>query len=361
MKKVANARKHNSLVIVNLATDKNNVALSFTSDWIDEFSKRYSVVRVWSVHVGDFDLPSNVKVTELGGGSLRKRIFLPFKISSIVFYLIRKPKSDVFYHMNASVAVMVGPILKILKVPQILWYSHAYPSVALKIAVKLVDRVVSTSTESFPLSTTKLISTGHGVRDQEVIRTRQDMSTPSISFLGRVSRVKRIELLINEVSTFQNSHNRTLKIYILGPCEGALDRNYKLELLALAKERFVELIFVGSVPYKNVQFELSKHEFAYNGTLKSLDKGAIESVFAQSILLSDQKNTLTECGYSKFSLTASGEVLRISEQLNLMTSLSEVQRSAMIENAKKETLARHSLSSTITKICNQFESIKSSP
>lgn len=356
---MANAHKSNSLVIVNLATDKNNFALSFSCDWIEEFAKRYSEVRVWSVHVGEYDLPSNVKVTELGGGSLRKKIFLLFKIPPIIFYLIRKPKSDVFYHMNASIAAIVGPILRILKAPQILWYSHAYPSVALKIAVKVVDRVVSTSTESFPLFTSKLIPTGHGVRDQEVVRPTQNIPTYSISFLGRVSRVKRLEVLINEVSIFQNAHNRELKIYIIGPCEGVLDKDYKLELVALAKERDVELIFIGSVPYKNVQFELSKYELAYNGTLKSLDKGAIESVFAHSILISDQKSTLTECGYSKFSLNASGEALKISEQLSLIVSLSVAQRSAIIENAKNETLSRHSLSSTISKICGEFSSIKS--
>ena len=109
-----------------------------------------------------------------------------------------------------------------------------------------------------------------------------------------------------------------------------------------------------------MQFELSKCDLAFNGTLKSLDKGAIESVFAKCILISDQSNTLIECGYSDFSLDASGEALTISEQLSLIVSLSESQKTALTEKAKIETIFRHSLSSTIDKICMGFSNIKSS-
>ena len=66
MKIDANSDNHNSLVIFNLSTDVDNIALSFANDWIEEFSKRYIKVRVWSVHVGSYDIPPNVKVTELG-------------------------------------------------------------------------------------------------------------------------------------------------------------------------------------------------------------------------------------------------------------------------------------------------------
>ena len=158
MKIDANSDNHNSLVIFNLSTDIDNIALSFANDWIEEFSKRYIKVRVWSIHVGSYDLPPNVKVTELGGGSLLKRFLILIKTLSIVFYLIKNPKSHVFYHMNAPMAALLGAFLRAFKIPQILWYSHAHASFALKIALKWVDKIVSTSPNSFPLLTKKLIS-----------------------------------------------------------------------------------------------------------------------------------------------------------------------------------------------------------
>ena len=139
MELVSNTFDNSSLIIFNLSTDKDNVALSFACDWIEEFAKRYAVVRVWSVHVGFYDLPANVRVTELGGGSLTKRFLIILRIFPILFYLIKKPNSHVFYHMNAPIAALLGTLFKIFKIPQILWYSHAHASAALIIAVYLVD------------------------------------------------------------------------------------------------------------------------------------------------------------------------------------------------------------------------------
>ena len=359
MKIDANSDNHNSLVIFNLSTDEDNIALSFANDWVEEFSKRYIKVRVWSVHVGSYDLPPNVKVTELGGGNLLKRFLILIKTFSILFYLMKNPKSHVFYHMNAPMAALIGAFLRAFKIPQILWYSHAHASFALKIALKWVDKIVSTSPNSFPLLTKKLISTGHGVRDRNVNRLIQDIPTYAISFLGRISPVKRLEILIDEVAIFQNSKDFHLKVYLIGPCEGARDERYKSELVARAKSKNVQVIFVAPVRHENVQFELLKYDLAYNGTLQSLDKGAIESVFSKCILISDQKSTLMECGYSGFSLDNLGEALKISEQLSLIVSLSRTEITDLIESAKNETLSRHSLSSTIDKICIEFAKVKS--
>ena len=359
MELVSNTFDNSSLIIFNLSTDKDNIALSFANDWIEEFANRYMKVRVWSVHVGSYDLPTNVNVTELGGGSLSKRFLASIKILSIVFYLIRNPKSHVFYHMNAPIAALIGAFLRAFKIPQILWYSHAHASVALKIALKWVDKIVSTSPTTFPLLTNKLISTGHGVRDRNVLRPIQDIPTYSISFLGRISPVKRLEVLIDEVAIFQNSEDFHLKVYLIGPCDGARDERYKSELVARAKSKDVQVVFVGPVRHENVQLELLKYDLAYNGTLQSLDKGAIESVFSKCILVSDQKSTLVECGYSGFSLDNLGEALKISEQLSLIVSLSRTEITDLIESAKNETLSRHSLSSTIDKICIEFTKVKS--
>ncbi len=355
--------KNNSgyLYIFNLSTDLDNEILAFTHDWIEEFSLHFEKVVVYSTHIGAKRLPKNVFVQELGGGTAKHRVrAIVNLVCSLMHIMLDSKNRCVFYHMNARAASIIGLPLKILRIPQILWYSHAHSSFSLKIATHFVNRVVSTSNSSFPYSTGKLVSTGHGVRDENIIQTTEIHLPESISFIGRVSRVKRLEILINEVFIFQNLHKHQLKFFILGPCESDLDQKYKLELIALADKKNVKLIFVGSIPHKNVQFELSKYDMAYNGTLMSLDKGAIESVFAKSILVSDQTNILKECGYSNFSLDANGEALKISEQLERIFALSNQEKSTITENAKNEALARHSLSSTTAKIVNLFSTIKSS-
>jgi glycosyltransferase involved in cell wall biosynthesis len=305
-------------------------------------------------------LPKNVDVRELGGGTVKRRATAIVKmLFSLIHIILGSKNRFVFYHMNTRAALIVGLPLKILRIPQILWYSHAHASFALKIASKWVDKIVSTSPNSFPFLTKKLISTGHGVRDRNVLRLIQDIPTYSISFLGRISPVKRLEILIDEVAIFQNSKDFHLKVYLIGPCEGTRDERYKSELIARAKSKDVQVIFVTPVRHENVQFELLKYDLAYNGTLQSLDKGVIESVFAKCIIISDQKNTLMECGYSNFSLDSSGEAIKISKQLSLIVGLSVAEITDLTENAKNETLSRHSLSSTIDKICVEFTKVKS--
>ena len=66
-----------------------------------------------------------------------------------------------------------------------------------------------------------------------------------------------------------------------------------------------------------------------------------------------------ECGYSNFSLDSSGEAIKISKQLSLIVGLSVAEITDLTENAKNETLSRHSLSSTIDKICIEFTKVKS--
>lgn len=346
------------LYVFNLSTDLDNDVLAFTHDWAEEFSHHFDKVFIYSTHLGNTKLPKNVFTQELGGGTAIKRVKAILKILAALIHIVLYSKNRfVFYHMNARVASIIGLPLKILRVPQILWYSHAHASFSLRLATNFVDRVVSTSNSSLPFKTKKLRTTGHGVRDKNVFRATEIHSLESISFLGRVSRVKRIEILIEEVSIFQKLTERKFKIYVIGPCEAPQDKRYKAELIALAKKRNVELIFMGSIPHKNVQLELSKYDVAFNGTLQSLDKGAIESVFAKCLLISDQSNTLIECGYSNFSLDSSGRALKISQQLRLMISLSEGQKTALREKARIETLSRHSLSSTINKIITEFSII----
>ena len=346
------------LYIFNLSTDLDNEILAFTHDWIEEFSHHFEKIHVYSTHLGRTNLPSNVFTHELGGGNFRVRVMAVFEIFSALNQIVFTSKNRfVFYHMNPRVASIISLPLRIIKVPQILWYSHANTTFALRIASKFVDSIVSTSTFSFPLNTRKLTSTGHGVRDLNIPRPNQIIPDYSISFLGRISPIKRLELLIQQVSIAQNFQNLRIKVYFIGPCEGSLNQHYRSTLLELAGTEDVEVIFVGSILHENIQLELSKYDLAYNGTIQSIDKGAIESVYARCLLISDQKNTLIECGYGDLFIDEYGEALSISQQLKLIYSLSHEQRIALTEDARIKTLSRHSLPSTIDKICKEFSRI----
>jgi hypothetical protein len=107
------------LFIFNLETNLDSPALAFTHEWIDEFSKHYENIFVYSFKVGRTNLPRNVFVHELGSGSLLQRIKNIFYHFFIIFKILsNKSEVQVFYHMNARSAMLIGLPLKLFHINQ---------------------------------------------------------------------------------------------------------------------------------------------------------------------------------------------------------------------------------------------------
>ena len=60
-------------------------------------------------------------------------------------------------------ALLAAPLVKPLRIPMLLWYTHWNPSRSLRLALPLVDVVMSVSPGSFPIETPKLQATGHAI------------------------------------------------------------------------------------------------------------------------------------------------------------------------------------------------------
>ena len=69
----------------------------------------------------------------------------------------------VLVHMVPLFALLAAPLVKPLRIPMLLWYTHWNPSRSLRLALPLVDVVISVSRGSFPIATPKLQATGHAI------------------------------------------------------------------------------------------------------------------------------------------------------------------------------------------------------
>jgi hypothetical protein len=118
--------KKNRIVIFNLSMNLDNHVLANTNLWVNEFSKHFERVHVYSTHVGRYSVPNNVCVEEIGGGSFRKRAVALAKLTFIAFKLYKVRKDVVvFHHQSPRTAVYPGIIFRIFGVNQGLWYSHS--------------------------------------------------------------------------------------------------------------------------------------------------------------------------------------------------------------------------------------------
>jgi glycosyltransferase involved in cell wall biosynthesis len=185
------------LLVITQRVDENSDILGFFTLWLKALSSRFDRVDVICLAKGEHNLPDNVHVYSLG--KERKR----FKwVQGIFFYmygLMFLPKADgVFVHMAPEYVKALYPLNKYFKKPIIMWYAHIKVSEKARWAIDHVNWVLTPSKESFEFDSPKVLSTGHGI-DTEAFSPREYEPQADILVLSRISRVKRIETLIEAV------------------------------------------------------------------------------------------------------------------------------------------------------------------
>src|SRR5207244_99501 len=86
-----------------------------------------------------------------------------------------------------------------LRVRTLLWFTHWKATRTLRVAERLVDRVVSVDERSFPLRSRKLAAIGHGI-DLSQFSCTEPSGGMRILALGRTSPAKGLETVIRAVA-----------------------------------------------------------------------------------------------------------------------------------------------------------------
>jgi glycosyltransferase involved in cell wall biosynthesis len=277
------------LYIFNLATDLDNPLLAFTHDWIKACLNEVSYIEVISTHVGRVDLPSQIRVREIGGGSFRKRILGIFRLVRILKEIIlNRNDSMVFFHMTNQFAAIIGLPIRVFKIPQGLWYSHSASPISFKLAATFVNVVFSSSPNALPISNRKCKYVGHGINFSKFpqVQNRQTSSGKTFVSLGRVSPIKNLELFIEAVS---KSSSKDKTVCLVGPDES--NKDYKEQLIKLAEKLGVTLNFIGEVPYTEIPALLANFSICYTGNPRTTDKAALEAAAVGCFVICSEPNT----------------------------------------------------------------------
>ena len=338
-----------NLVVYNLETDQSSVVLASAVAWIREFSSHFEKVFVYSTHVGTYDLPTNVIVSELGGGSFTGRV----KALKNLYFSVKKMNGlqsgfVVFHHMSSRTLAILGPIYKLLGIKQVLWYSHNFASLDLKIGLPFVDYVVSPTDRSFPLKTNKLVVTGHGIETFHRMH-KSDTDRSGILSVGRFARVKRYELLADGLAEL--AENKNFDITILGPAN-AQDK-YKSDLSKYFCAQGIRHSFLEAIDHDSVRQFMYLFDYFYSGTPNSVDKAAIEAAYAGCFVLTTSPETMRLTGMSDvWQFLGLGTPATIKEQIQLLEVLPNEIKSEAREVVRSCSVNLNKLSNTIEKISN---------
>jgi glycosyltransferase involved in cell wall biosynthesis len=351
------------LLIITQAVDKNNPLLGFFHRWIEAFAEYYEIVNVICLEMGEYQLPKNVKVLSLGkekyvGNQCKWHIISRFLYLYRFYKYIfqeRKNYDAVFVHMNPIYIVLGGIFWKIWGKKIFLWYIHPKADKFLKSAILLVDKIFTASPYSFPLKSEKLETTGHGIDLTFFRRYEEIKKIPnSLLFVGRISPVKNLHILIDAVNILHRSGINFVLNIVGDKDERFPDYFEKIKKDSTNLEKLGKIKFLGKIPNKEMPKIYNQNEILVNLTPSgSFDKAILEAMACGCLVLVANKSF--EGVLPKEFTFNQGDFQDLASKLILALKLSSSEREEYGKDFSKYVVENHNLEKLIQKIYKEYE------
>ncbi|MGH3133994.1 MAG: glycosyltransferase family 4 protein [Gaiellaceae bacterium] len=143
-------------------------------------------------------------------------------------------RGAVVAHMCPIFAVLAAPLVRPLRVPLVLWFTHWRPSRLLRAAERVSTAVASVDTRSFPLDSSKVRAIGHGIDLSEFpcAERRAPDGELRLLALGRYSPAKGLDVVLRAVAAVGEG----VRLDVHGPVLSGEERSHRQELERLAAE-----------------------------------------------------------------------------------------------------------------------------
>ncbi|MBD0330422.1 MAG: glycosyltransferase family 4 protein [Thermoleophilia bacterium] len=146
------------LVFVTQTIDADDPNLAQTIDLVAALARRTEEVVVLADRVRRHDLPANVAFSTFGART---------RVGRVLRYeraLLAAGRPDALLaHMSPTFLLAAAPLLKPMRVPLALWYTHWRAGRALRLADRLCDVALTVDRASYPLPSAKVRAIGHAV------------------------------------------------------------------------------------------------------------------------------------------------------------------------------------------------------
>jgi len=355
-----------NLLIFNLKTDADDCVLGFTTDWINALASRCNRVIVITMMAGRMAIARNVTVYSVGkekGFSEPRRLLEFYRL---LVSVLRQEKIDAcFAHMMPIFAVLGWPLLKLRRIPIVLWYTHSHVPYFLHIATVLVDRVVSASPGGFRISTDKVSFIGHGI-DVNRFPLRQPKSAPPnktvLLTVGRISPVKRLEIPLQAISLLPEHLKSQIIFRSIGDPLGHQGLRYSEELRRLVQTLDIENIvdFEAALPFHQVKEAYQSADIFINTSASGgLDKALLEAMSTglPIITCNPSMQTVLDAELAGQWFIPSGDPKVIAERLQTLLGMSQEDKWELGQKLRHIVITSHSIEGLSERILNEFARI----
>jgi len=221
------------LLLITFVLDEMHPALAWQVYVLRELAKKVEKLYVLTSSVGETgDLPKNVEilvppVRPLG---IPHRFGGRWAFNWEMFRLCKEHSINaVFIHMAMEWAYILYPTFKILNLPVVMWYAHGTVTRRLRLAIKCVDRVITSTAEGCRVDDNKIQVIGQAI-NTDIFDIRSERRLENILYVGRISKRKRVNLLYQVYKDLQHSQGCKISFDIVGAPLNEEDLRYDSSL-----------------------------------------------------------------------------------------------------------------------------------
>jgi glycosyltransferase involved in cell wall biosynthesis len=218
-------------------------------------------------------LPANVRVHEFGA---RTQVGRGARFEAALARELSPRPDGVFAHMVPLFAVLAAPLVRPLRIPLVLWYTHWKAHSVLRAADRVSTAITSVDPRSYPLPSSKLHAIGHGIDVSEFpCSNAPDGDALQLLVLGRYSPAKGLEQILRGVDL---ARERGVEIELEAHGTDAGWEDYRRSLDAAAGNR---IRLDGPIPHDEVAAAFARsHALVNNMRAGAPDKVVYEAAAA---------------------------------------------------------------------------------
>ncbi|MSR71095.1 MAG: glycosyltransferase [Candidatus Taylorbacteria bacterium] len=340
------------LLFITQKLDKDDDVLGFVHRWVDEFSKSVEKMSVLCLEQGSFSLSSNTKVFSLGKEVKRSKLKYLFNFYKTI-WRERNDYDAVFVHMNQMYVILGFPVWKMLGKKVTLWYAHGHVPFSLRIALRMVSIIFTSTSSGCRLKSSKIQIVGQGIdTDYFVTLQKNSSSRNKLVMVGRLSPIKDHPTLFKAISEIVSKI--PLSLSVIGTAGTESQRTYEKNLIDLIRTLRVEdyVKMLGSVNYNKILPYLQDSDMFINPSLTgSLDKAGLEAMAVGLPILTCNeayKDTLGE--WRDTLMFNKGDVTDLSSKITGLVNLSEIQWQKLKKDMREIVVVHHGLPSFAKRI-----------
>ncbi|MCA9360808.1 glycosyltransferase family 4 protein [Candidatus Nomurabacteria bacterium] len=329
------------LLIITQVIDSNHPILGFFHRSVEEFSQHCEQVTVICLQKGKCDLPDNVRVFSLGKEEGKGRLTYLWRFYKILWQH-RHDYDQVFVHMNQEYVLLAGLYWRLRGIKLGMWRNHYSGSFLTHIAAWLCNQVYFTSESSYTARFSNSVRMPIGL-DELLFKPKEaERASGSLLYVGRISRSKRIDMILAALKEAVGSANVSALTIVGGP-SSIEDESYLKELKEFAAANSLPVKFAGPTPWADLPEIYSAHELCINMSPPGMfDKVIGEAILCGCDIVTTNMDLKDLLGNRSITVADTTTLTDFFKQFKY--------EAEAIEKLRNQVLERHSLSALVKQV-----------